>query len=71
MLFRLCHNQSMTKRIKRPNDPSQLANLIMRIATGEVVDEATDDGKNASAKKPTVEERSEIAKKAAKARQGK
>ena len=60
----------MNKRIKRPIDPSQLANLIMKIATGEVEDVAPEDGKNpavaARAKKLSAEERSEIAKKAAK-----
>ena len=78
----------MTKRIKRPRDPSQLANLILKIATGEVEDQATDEpeknpaavelgriggvkGGAARAKKLTAEERSEIARKAAKARWGK
>ena len=74
----------MTKRLKRPNDSSQLANLIMKIATGEIEDKAPEDDKNpaavalgrlgglkggmARAKKLTAEERSEIAKKAAAAR---
>jgi len=54
----------VSPRIKRPNDPIQLANLIMRIATGEAVDEATDDDKTDSAKALTAEERSEAARKA-------
>lgn len=77
------HTVSMTKP-KRPRDPNQLAHLIAAIATGEVDDAKTDDGKNpaavalgrkgglkggaARAKKLTAKERSEIAKKAAKAR---
>lgn len=70
----------MTKRIKRPRDPNQLAHLIMGIATGEVEDKAPDDGKDpaaramgkkggaARAKNLTPEQRKEIAKKAAKSR---
>lgn len=74
----------MTTKPKRPRDPNQLAKLIADIATGEVDDVKTDDGKNpaavalgrkgglkggkARAKSLTAEERSEIAKKAAKAR---
>lgn len=73
----------MTKP-KRPRDPNQLAKLIVGIATGEVVEPKPDDGKDpaavalgrkgglkggaARAKKLTAEERSEIAKKAAKTR---
>ena len=73
----------MTKP-KRPRDPNQLAKLIADIATGEVTETQTDDGKDpaavalgrkgglkggeARAKKLTAEQRSEIAKKAAKAR---
>ena len=69
---------------KRPRDPNQLAKLIADIATGEVTETQTDDGKDpaavalgrkgglkcgeARAKKLTAEQRSEIAKKAAKAR---
>ena len=69
---------------KRPRDPNQLAKLIADIATGEVTETKTDDGKDpaavalgrkgglkggdARAKKLTAERRSEIAKKAAKAR---
>ena len=71
---------------KRPRDTNQLAKLIADIATGEVTETKTDDGKDpaavalgrkgglkggtARAKKLTAEERSEIAKKAAKARWG-
>lgn len=36
------------KRIKRPRDPSQLAKLIMDIATGDKIDKV-DDGKNPAA----------------------
>lgn len=69
---------------KRPRDPNQLAKLIADIATGEVTETKTDDGKDpaavalgrkgglkggdARAKKLTAEQRSEIAKKAAMAR---
>ena len=69
---------------KRPRDTNQLAKLIADIATGEVTETKTDDGKDpaavalgrkgglkggdARAKKLTAEQRSEIAKKAAKAR---
>jgi hypothetical protein len=68
----------------RPRDPNQLAKLIADIATGEVTETNTDDGKDpaavalgrkgglkggaARAKKLTAKERSEIAKKAATAR---
>ena len=76
-------NRDMTNP-KRPRDPNQLAKLIADIATGEVAETKTDDGKDpaavalgrrgglkggdARAKKLTAEQRSEIAKKAAKAR---
>lgn len=76
-------NRAMTNP-KRPRDPNQLAKLIADIATGEVTETKTDDGKDpaavalgrkgglkggdARAKKLTAERRSEIAKKAAKAR---
>ena len=66
---------------KRPRDPNQLAKLIADIATGEVTETKTDDGKDpaavalgrkgglkggaARAKKLTAEQRSAIAKKAA------
>lgn len=69
---------------KRPRDPNQLAHLIAQIATGEIQDLKTDDGKDASAvalgrkgglkggkaraKKLTPAERSAIAKKAATSR---
>ena len=69
---------------KRPRDPNVRAKLIVDIATGEVEDEKPDEGKNphavalgrlggkkggaARAKKLTPEQRSEIARKAAKAR---
>ncbi len=69
---------------KRPRDPNQLAKLIVDIATGEVEDTPTDDGKDpaavalgrkgglkggkARAAKMTAEERSEAAKRAARAR---
>lgn len=74
----------MTTKPKRPRDTNQLAHLIAAIATGEVEEPKTDDGKDpaavalgrkgglkggaARAKKLTAEQRSEIAKKAAKAR---
>ena len=69
---------------KRPRDPNQLAHLIAAIATGEVDDVKTDDGKNpaavalgrkgglkggkARAESMSSEERSAIATKAAAAR---
>jgi hypothetical protein len=69
---------------KRPRDPSQLGKMIVDIATGEVEDAPTDDGKNpaavelgrkgglkggkARAEKLTPEERSDAAKRAARAR---
>jgi hypothetical protein len=69
---------------KRPRDPNQLAKLIVDIATGEVEDTTPDDGKNpaavelgrkgglkggnARAAKMTPEERSEAARRAARAR---
>lgn len=74
------YTRRMTKP-KRPLDPNQLASLIAAIATGEVEDVKTDDGKNpaavalgrigglkggvARAKKLTAKKRSAIAKKAA------
>lgn len=42
------HTVCMTKP-KRPRDPNQLAHLIAAIATGEVEDAKTDDGKNPAA----------------------
>lgn len=75
----------MTKP-KRPRDPNQLAHLIAAIATGDVEDVKTDDGKNpaavalgrkggikggpARAAKLTAKERSAIAKNAARSRWG-
>jgi len=67
------------KRIQRPRDPLALAKLIGDIATGQIVD-AVDDGKDEAAAEMgrkgaaaraaglTPEERSEIAKIAAKKR---
>ena len=69
---------------KRPRDPNQLAHLIAEIATGEVEDATTDDGKDpaavalgrkgglkggkARAESLTPKEMSAIAKKGAEAR---
>lgn len=62
---------------KRPADAVGAAVMVAKIATGEVVDELTDDGKNkaavelgrkggrARAAKMTPERRAEIAKRAA------
>ena len=59
---------------KRPADANQRAVMVARIATGEIVDVTTDDGKNAAAvalgrmggkaraAKMTKKKRSEIAK---------
>lgn len=74
----------MAKNPKRPRDTNQLAKLIADITTGEVTEPKTGDGKDpaavalgrkgglkggaARAKKLTAKRRSEIAKKAAKAR---
>ena len=67
---------------KRPADAVGAAVMVARIATGEVEDEMTDDGKDkaavelgrkggrARAKKLTTERRREIARKAAKTRWG-
>jgi hypothetical protein len=75
----------MTEHPKRPRDPAQLAKLIVDIATGEVEDrEPTPDeqgkdpaaaalgskGGKARAAKMTAEQRSEIARAAAKKRWG-
>lgn len=78
-----CYGIGMTNP-KRPRDTNQLAHMIAQLATGELDDIKTDDGKNpaavalgrlggikggkARAKKLTAKERSAIAKKAAKAR---
>ena len=68
---------------KRPADAVGAAVMVAKIATGEIEDELTDDGKDkaavelgrkggqARAKKLTDKQRSEIARKAAKARWGK
>ncbi len=77
----------MPDRSRRPRDLNQLGKLIVDIATGEVEDTATDDGKNpaavelgrkgglkggkARAESLTPEQRSEAAKRAARARWGK
>ncbi len=65
---------------KRPADAIGLAVMIGKIATGEIVDETPDDGKDPAAKamgakggkaraaKLTPEQRSEIARKAAQKR---
>lgn len=65
---------------KRPADANQRAVMVARIATGEIEDIVTDDGKNAAAVAlgrmggkaraagMTAKKRKEIAKKAAKAR---
>ncbi len=79
------YTRRMTKP-KRPRDPNQLAHLIAAIATGDVEDVKTDDGKNpaavalgrkggikggpARAAKLTAKERSAIAKNAARSRWG-
>jgi hypothetical protein len=77
----------MPKRSSRPRDPNQLGKLIVDIATGEVEDEPVGTGKDpaavalgrkgglkggkARAASMTPEQRSEAAKKAARARWGK
>jgi hypothetical protein len=77
----------MPDRSRRPRDPNQRAKLIVDIATGEVEDQAADEGKSpaavelgrkgglkggrARAEKLTAEERSEAARRAAQARWGK
>jgi len=65
---------------KRPADANQRAVMVARIATGEIEDKVTDDGKNAAAvalgrmggraraKGLSKKKREEIAKKAALAR---
>jgi hypothetical protein len=71
---------------KRPRDPNQLGKLIVDLATGEVEDVKKEDGKNpaavelgrkgglkggrARAESMTPEQRSEAAKRAARARWG-
>jgi hypothetical protein len=72
------------KKPKRPRDPNQLAKSIVALATGETVDPVIDDGRNphavalgrlgglkggkARAKALTANQRSAIAKRAAKTR---
>lgn len=68
----------MTDKPKRPRDASQLAKFIVDVATGEVEDkepekaeaqrEGGKKGGKARAESLTAEERSAIAKKAARAR---
>lgn len=70
----------MADKRKRPRDASQLAKAIVDIATGEVEDEAPDDGKDkaaqalgrkggaARAAKLTKEQREDISRLAAQAR---
>lgn len=76
----------MTRTPKRPRDPNQLAKLILDIAIGETPGGNLNEGKDpaavalgrkgglnggkARAKALTAEERSEIAKKAARSRWG-
>ena len=67
---------------KRPADVIGAAVRVMKIATGEIEDETTEDGKNraavelgrkggaARARKLSAEQRKKIAKKAARARWG-
>lgn len=68
----------MTDRPKRPRDANQLAKFIVDLATGEALEDSANvnegqreggkKGGKARAEKLSAEERSEIAKKAAKAR---
>jgi hypothetical protein len=74
----------MPDRSRRPRDSNQLGKLIVDIATGEIADEQPDAGKDpaavalgrkgglkggkARAERMTPEQRSEAAKKAARAR---
>lgn len=70
----------MNTRKKRPRDPSQLAKLIVDIATGQAEDRAPEDGKDpaavalgrkggkARAQRLTGKQRSKIAKEAAASR---
>ena len=70
----------MTDKPKRPRDASQLAKFIVDVATGEIEDKEPEKaeaqrkggkkGGKARAESLTAEERSAIAKKAAKARWG-
>jgi len=77
-------NRRMAKTPKRPRDTNQLAHMIAQLATGELDDVKTDDGKDpaavalgrkgglkggkARADSLTPKQRSEIAKKAAASR---
>lgn len=77
----------MPKRSRMPRDPSMLAKKIIAIATGEEPETAEDDGKDpaavalgrkgglkggkARAARMTAKQRSEAARKAARARWGK
>jgi hypothetical protein len=81
-----CYGRSMTKP-KRPRDTNQLAHMIARLATGELDDVKTEDGKDPAAValgrkgglkggkardlKLSAAKKRAIAKKAAKARWGK
>jgi hypothetical protein len=83
----MAHSRTMPEnRLKRPRDPAQLAKLMIDIASGEVEDrEPTPEeqgrhagaaalgrlGGNARAQKMSPEQRSEIAKRAARARYSK
>lgn len=83
MLERSCYNDRMNKP-KRPRDTNQLAKHIVALSVGDVEEENPYKGKDpaavalgrkgglkggkARAEKLTAEERSDIAKKAAKAR---
>jgi len=78
------YHACMNTKPKRPRDTNQPAHLIAGIATGEAVEAKIDDGKDpaavalgrkgglkggkARAESLTAKQRSEIAKKAAKAR---
>lgn len=77
----------MTKKPQRPRDTNQLAKRIVDLTSGDVQEKPEESGKDpaavalgrkgglkggkARAEKLTAEQRSEIAKKAAKARWGK
>jgi hypothetical protein len=78
------HTVRMAKTPKRPRDTNQLAHMIAMLATGELQDAKTDDGKDpaavalgrkgglaggkARAKSLSAARRSEIARKAASSR---
>ena len=78
------HTRGMVTKLRRPRDPDQLAKLIVDMATGDVSPETTVDGKNpaavalgrkggliggrARAEALTAKQRSEISRRAAKAR---